>query len=138
MEKNIDISTDKKRLNLPLIHNYLTNSYWAKGRTFEDVKTTIEQCLCFGIYLNGKQIGFARVLTDYVAFAYLMDVFIVEEFQGQGYANILLERVFKYKEVHVNKWMLATKDAHELYAKFSFTSIESPSWLMEYLPNEFR
>ncbi len=134
MEHNIEISTDKTRLDLQMIHDYLTNSYWAKGRTYSEVKTTIEQCLCFGLYLDGRQIGFARVLTDYAVLAYLMDVFILEEFQGNGFSKILLNHIFQLKEIQVNKWLLATQDAHGIYANFGFKSIELPHRLMELTP----
>ena len=75
----ITISTDKSKLQIAVIHSFLTNSYWAKGRTIAEVENTIKNCLCFGVYINDIQIGFGRVATDYTVFAYLMDIFILPE-----------------------------------------------------------
>jgi GNAT superfamily N-acetyltransferase len=84
------ISDDKSKLDVELIHNFLTTSYWAKGRTIEEVKKSIEHSICFGVYKGGKQIGFARIVTDYTVIAYLMDVFILEEYRGNGFSKLLL------------------------------------------------
>jgi len=128
----IRISTDKDKLDISFIHKFLTNTYWAKGRTLEEVKTTIENSFCFGIYTNGKQIGFARVVTDYVVFAYIMDVFIVEEQQGKGYSSLLMDKLLNepaFKKVKT--WRLATADAHFLYEKFGFGALANPEKQME-------
>lgn len=133
---NYTVSNDKTKLDINLIHLFLTNSYWAKGRSLEDVKETMENSDCFGIYENNKQIGFARVVSDYVLFAFLFDVFITEEYRGQGLSKILLNAVFenpKYK--NVRKWYLATKDAHGLYQKFGFQPLARPERLMEKVTN---
>ena len=87
----IIVSTDKTKLDIPFIQNFLKDIYWAAGRTIEEVQTTIDASVCFGIYLNDKQIGFARVITDYVVFGYVMDVFIDENYRGKGYSSILIE-----------------------------------------------
>ena len=130
--KEIIVSDDKSKLDVGLIHKFLTTSYWAEGRTIEQVKNSIEHSICFGVYKDEKQIGFARILTDYTVIAYLMDVFILEEFRGKGFSKLLLKRIFdddKFKRV--KKWMLATKDAHSLYAQFGFGEIKNPDRLME-------
>ena len=130
--KEIIISDDKSKLDVKLIHTFLTTSYWAEGRTIEQVKNSIEHSICFGVYKDDKQIGFARVLTDCTVFAYLMDVFILEEFRGKGYSKMLLNTIFmddRFKSV--KKWMLATKDAHSLYAQFGFGEIKNTERLME-------
>ncbi|HEY7752175.1 MAG TPA: GNAT family N-acetyltransferase [Ignavibacteriaceae bacterium] len=125
------ISDDKSKLDVKLIHNFLTNSYWGNGRTLEEVNRSIEHSFCFGIYSGNKQVGFARVLTDFVIFAYLMDVFIIEEYRGRGLSKILLERIFNdVRFSKIKKWMLATDDAHTLYEKFGFKMIEHPEKLM--------
>jgi GNAT superfamily N-acetyltransferase len=106
------ISDDKSKLDVELIHKFLTSSYWGEGRAIEQVKNSIEHSICFGVYKDDKQIGFARVLTDCTVFAYLMDVFILEEFRGNGFSKRLLKTIFeddRFKSV--KKWMLATKDA---------------------------
>ena len=129
--KGITISTDKNKLDVSLIHEFLTNSYWAEGRTFEQVKTSIENSLCWGIYLNNEQIGFARVLTDGSVVAYLMDVFIIEKYRGNGYSKILLDEILAHKDLQsIGKWILATKDAHDLYRQFGFKEIANPERLM--------
>jgi GNAT superfamily N-acetyltransferase len=126
------VTTDKSKLDVPFIQQFLKDIYWAAGRTFEEVQTTIDNSFCFGIYLNDKQIGFARVITDYVVFAYLMDVFIAEEHRGKGYSSILINSMMtepKLKEVKI--WRLATSDAHFLYEKFGFKALAHPEKMME-------
>ena len=86
----ITISTDKKKLQINVIHGFLTTSYWAKGRTLNEVKKTIKHCLCYGVYLNENQIGFARIATDYTVFAYVMDLFILPGHRGKGYSKHLM------------------------------------------------
>jgi GNAT superfamily N-acetyltransferase len=128
----IAVSTDKTKLNVPFIQDFLKDIYWAAGRTIEEVQTTIDSSVCFGIYLNDVQIGFARVITDYVVFAYLMDVFIAEEHRGKGYSSILISTMMNepvLKEVKI--WRLATSDAHYLYEKFGFKALAHPEKMME-------
>jgi GNAT superfamily N-acetyltransferase len=128
----ITVSTDKKKLDVPFIQHFLKDIYWAAGRTMNEVQTTIDNSFCFGIYLNDKQIGFARVITDYVVFAYMMDVFITEEHRGKGYSSILISAMIGepvLKEVKI--WRLATKDAHFLYEKFGFKTLAYPERMME-------
>ena len=121
------ISTNKNELNISLIHEFLTNSYWAKGRTVSEVKKTIKHSLCFGIYLEQKQIGFARVVTDHVIFAYLMDVFIIEEHRGKGYASLLMNYIINEPRLkEIKRWGLITLDAHFLYKKFGFEMHNPP------------
>jgi GNAT superfamily N-acetyltransferase len=128
----ITVSTDKSQLDIAFIYNFTKTIYWAAPRTMEDVQLCIESSLCFGIYLNGEQIGFARVITDYVVFAYLMDVFIDEKFRGNGYSSILIEAIMKEPALYKIKiWRLATTDAHFLYRKFGFQSLANPEKLME-------
>lgn len=128
----IIVSTDKNKLDIPFIQHFLKDIYWAAGRTLEEVQTSIEHSLCFGIYLDDKQIGFARVITDYVVFAYLMDVFITEEHRGKGYSSVLIESMMKEPQLeNIKIWRLATKDAHFLYRKFGFNELANPEKLME-------
>jgi len=128
----ITVSTDKTHLNVPFIQNFLKDIYWAAGRTMEEVQTTIDSSFCFGIYLEGEQIGFARVVTDYVVFAYLMDVFIDEAHRGKGYASVLIDAMMNEPQLQqVKIWRLATTDAHFLYEKFGFKLLAHPEKLME-------
>lgn len=128
----ITISTDKNQLDIEFIHAFISNTYWAKGRTLAEVKTCIDHSLNFGIYLNNQQIGYARLVTDYVAFAYLMDVFISEEYQKLGYSSLLMDFILKYEPLaNVKVWRLATTDAHYLYQKFGFAPLKSSEKMME-------
>ncbi len=131
MEK-FTISDDSTKLDLNLVHGFLTKTYWAKNRSREEVKLSIENSICFGVFFEERQVGFARVLTDFVTIAYLMDVFIIDDFRSKGLSKILLKKIFDDKRFNnVKKWMLATQDAHELYKKFGFKGITSPEKLME-------
>jgi hypothetical protein len=128
----IVVSTDKSKLHVPFIQNFLKDIYWAAGRTIEEVQTTIDASFCFGIYLDEEQIGFARVVTDYLVFAYLMDVFITEKHRGNGYSSILINAMMTEPQLQQIKiWRLATSDAHFLYEKFGFTALAHPEKMME-------
>jgi len=128
----ITISIDKDKLDVPFIQDFLKDIYWAAGRTIKEVQITIDASVCFGIYLNEKQIGFARVITDYMVFAYVMDVFITEEHRGKGYSSILIENMINEPLLkNVKIWRLATSDAHFLYEKFGFTKLSHPEKMME-------
>lgn len=128
----IEISKDKTRLDINMIHAFLTETYWAKGRTVDQVKASIEHCLCFGVYLENKQIGFARIATDYVVFVYLMDVFILPEFRGKGYSKQLMKVIIEEPLLQSCKtWMLKTSDAHKLYKQFGYTELKHPENVME-------
>lgn len=130
-KENFLISTDKQKLDIKTIHSFLTNSYWSKGITIEKVERSIKHSLCFGVYVEGKQIGFARVTTDYTLFGYLADVFIVDEYRGKGLSKWLMECILNHPEVQdLRSWMLATKDAHDLYKKFGFKPLEEPTKYM--------
>jgi GNAT superfamily N-acetyltransferase len=128
----ISVSTNKTKLDISFIHNFLKDIYWAAPRTIEEVEICIANSFCFGIYLDDKQIGFARVITDYVVFAYLMDVFIDEKYRGNGYSSILIDAMMKEPQLQsVKIWRLATTDAHFLYQKFGFKLLAHPEKLME-------
>lgn len=128
----IEISSDKSKLDIPIIHNFLKETYWAKGRTIEEVSITIENSFCLGFYLNNEQIGFCRIVTDYVVFAYLMDVFILEEHRGKGYSSLLMNALMNDEQLkNISIWRLATSDAHFLYQKFGFNELSNPEKLME-------
>lgn len=128
---NYTISTNKKKLDLFLIHRFLTESYWSKGITIDKVKNSITNSLCFGVYDGTKQVGFARVVTDYSVFGYLADVFIINEYRGNGLSKWLMECTVNHPDVKdLRTWMLATKDAHGLYGKFGFKPLEEPEKYM--------
>lgn len=127
------IETDKDKLDVHKIHQYICNeSYWGKGRTLEEVETTILNSFCFGMYdQNGNQIGFARLVTDYILFAYIMDVIIFSEFQGNGYGKKLVEHIMLHEIIKKVKTVaLKTKDAHALYARHGFKAVgDSAFWM---------
>ena len=132
MRSDIEIDTTKNRLNVEFIHSFITNTYWAKGRTIEAIQTCIDNSLNFGVYLSNIQIGYGRVVTDYVQFAYLMDIFIIEEHRRKGYSKTLMSYIMNYTELQkVKVWRLATSDAHKLYEQFGFTALSNPEKLME-------
>ena len=107
MNNEIIISTDKSRLDINLIHKFLSTSYWAEGRSIEEVNNSIEHSYCFGVYLSNQQIGFARVVSDFTIFAYLMDVFILEEYRGNEYSKVLLNKIFDDEKLPRVKKMVA-------------------------------
>ena len=127
------ISTDQARLDFSLIHEFLsTRSYWALGRPTEVVRRSVENSLAFGVYKTDRQVGFARVITDYATFAWLADVFVVKEFRGQGLSKWLVETIVAHPELQgLRRWVLATKDAHELYRRFGFGELKRPERWME-------
>lgn len=130
--ENLSITSDKNQLDLEFITTFIAQSYWAKDRTLETMQTLIDNSLNFGVFLSGKQIGYARVVTDYGQFAYLMDVFIDKEYQGLGYSKILMKHILENEALkNVKVWRLATSDAHELYRKFGFTELAKPENMME-------
>jgi len=134
INKSFYISTDKLLLNIDIIHSYLSSrSYWATGRTREIIEKSIRHSLCFGVYdTNHQQIGFARVISDYAIFAWLLDVFILENYQGNGLGKQLLTEIFNHPELQgLKRWGLATKDAHSLYEKFGFEILTNPALMME-------
>jgi GNAT superfamily N-acetyltransferase len=127
------ISTDNDRLNIPLIHDFISNqSYWGQGRKVETVQLALNNSLNFGLYKNAHQIGFARVVTDYCTFAWLADVFIVEGYRGAGLSKWLMEVIMNHPRlVNMRRWVLATKDAHGLYGQFGFSPMLQPERWME-------
>ncbi|HKI88378.1 MAG TPA: GNAT family N-acetyltransferase [Draconibacterium sp.] len=133
MQNQIQISTDKSRLDIQLIHKFLAEkSYWANGRSIDTVKRSIDNSLCFGVYLEGKQIGFARVVSDFAVFAWLLDVFILPKQRGKGYGKKLMAIIMAHDQLqNLQRWGLGTDDAHGLYAQFGFTPLQKPQNMME-------
>ncbi len=124
---------DPARLNIALIHEYLsTASYWATGRPLEVVRRSIENSLPFGLFKGTEQAGFARVITDYATFAWLCDVFVLPAYQGRGLGKWLIGVIVAHPRLQgLRRWVLATKDAHGLYAQFEFTELHAPERFME-------
>lgn len=127
------ISTDNDQLDIPFIHKFLsTTAYWSQGRSLAIVERSLNNSLNFGLYKSTRQIGFARVVTDYSTFAWLADVFVLPEHRGQGLGKWLIEVITSHAELQgLRRWVLATRDAHELYRKFGFTNLLQPDRWME-------
>jgi GNAT superfamily N-acetyltransferase len=126
------ISTDASMLDLEVVHGYLSRSYWAAGVPEDVVRRSIENSLCFGVYRGEEQAGFARVVTDRATFAYLADVFVLEDHRGQGIGKWLVEVILSHPELQgLRRWMLATRDAHDLYRRYAFKELARPGIFME-------
>lgn len=126
-----EISTDPARIDVALVHEFLTNSYWAKGIPLETVRLSIEHSIPFGVYHVRQQVGFARIISDLATFAYLGDVFILPSHRGRGLSRWLMECIVSHPDLQgIRRWILATRDAHGLYARFGFSPLKSPdSWM---------
>ncbi len=120
------ISTDRSKLDVEMIHRFLTRSYWAEGIPRETIARSIENSLSFGVYDNREQVGFARVISDFATFAYIADVFILEPYRGRGLAKELMATIMAHPDLQgLRRWSLGTRDAHGLYAQFGFTPVEN-------------
>jgi GNAT superfamily N-acetyltransferase len=129
----IEISTDRARMDVELIHRYLSQeSYWAPGIPRDLVERAIEHSLCFGAFAGDAQIGFARVITDFATFAYVADVFVLQSHRGRGVSKALMKAVRTHPELQrLRRWHLLTRDAHGLYQQFGFREVATPARHME-------
>ena len=126
-----EISTERARLDLDLVHDILTKSYWAEGRRRSVVERSISNSLCFGVYHAGRQVAFARVVSDRAVFAYLMDVFVIPEFRGRGISKALMRAVLDHPDLqNLRMFLLGTRDAHGLYERFGFRPLAEPDRMM--------
>ncbi|HEY5079114.1 MAG TPA: GNAT family N-acetyltransferase [Opitutaceae bacterium] len=126
------ISWDRAAQQADRIHAYLTRSYWCEGIPLSTVKRSIEGSLCIGVFTKGEQVGFARVITDSATFAYLCDVYVLEDHRGKGLATWMLEEILAYPALQgLRRFTLATRDAHALYARHGFKPLSRPESFME-------
>jgi GNAT superfamily N-acetyltransferase len=141
------IITDKSKMDIKVIHAFLSRSYWAENIPIETVERSIEGSLCFGVFYNdnqpstpGQQVGFARLVTDKATFAYLADVFIIEEHRGNGLSKWMMEAIMTYSELQgLRRIILATRDAHGLYAQFGFTPLNNVDrWMQIHNPDIYK
>jgi len=127
-----EITCDNTRLDISAIHSFLSESYWSAGIPRAVVERAISNSLCFGVLCQGQQVGFARVITDKATFAYLADVYILPEHRGKGLSRRLMEQIVRHPDLQgLRRMLLATRDAHALYAKFGFKPLAAPDRIME-------
>jgi GNAT superfamily N-acetyltransferase len=137
-DSNFEISTDRRRLDVGMIYRFLSEqSTWAVGISRDIVERSIDNSLCFGGFVDGRQVAFARVVTDYATFANMVDVFVLPEYRGRGYSKRLVQAIVDHPSLQgLRRFMLATSNAHGLYARFGFNVPAKPETLMErYFPN---
>jgi GNAT superfamily N-acetyltransferase len=134
-----EVSTDPTRLDIEAIHAFLATTYWSPGVPLSTVRRAVENSVCVGVYLAGQQVGFARMVTDKATFAYLADVYILEEHRGNGLSKRMLEVLLKLEALQgLRRMMLATRDAHALYEQFGFKALATPVRFMElHNPNAY-
>ena len=139
-KEDFTISTDKRRIDVNYVHNFLRTSYWAENIPMDVVQRSIRGSLCFGIYNEETQIGFARVITDEATFAYLADVFIDEDYRGRGLSKWLVETILSYPTLQgLRRFMLATRDAHGLYREFGFSELTFVDrWMHIHWPDVYK
>jgi GNAT superfamily N-acetyltransferase len=126
------VSTNPSKLDIDAIHDFLTHCYWSEGIPRDSVTRAILHSLCFGLYEGGKQVGFARVISDYSTYAYLCDVYVLEPYRGKGLGTWLMSCVMKHPDLQgLRRFTLLTRDAHGLYKKFGFAAMKDPSRYME-------
>jgi N-acetylglutamate synthase-like GNAT family acetyltransferase len=140
MSEPYEISTDLECLDIDLIHDFLSTSYWAQDIPRELVEKSIRHSLCFGVYRGGRQVGFARVISDFATFAYIADVFVSPDERGHGASKRLMQAIKEHAQLQgLRRWILATRDAHGLYEQFGFQPLANPSTFMEiHNPNLYR
>lgn len=134
------ISTDRSLLDIDAIQRFLAeDSYWARERTIEQTRTAIENSICFGLFQGDRQVGFARVVSDKATFAYIGDVFVIDEYRGRGLSKWLMEIIIAHPDLQgLRRWVLATRDAHSLYEKYGFHGLTYPErWMERPAPNAY-
>ena len=138
MEDKYSISTETQRLDIGMIHHFLsTEAYWSLNVSKETVIRSIEHSLCFGVYKDSEQVGFARVISDYATIAYLGDVFILEAHRGQGLSKLLMKAIMNHANLQgLRRWILLTGDAHDLYKKYGWTELADSTVWMERHDND--
>ena len=134
------IATDKEKINIPYVHAFLSRSYWAENIPLEVVRRSIEGSLCFAVFHEEEQIGFARVITDAATFAYLADVFIDERYRGRGLSKWLMAVITAHPSLQgLRRFLLATRDAHGLYRQFGFGPLTfTDRWMQIHQPNVYK
>jgi GNAT superfamily N-acetyltransferase len=138
--RDIEITTDKERVDVEFVHTFLVDeSYWARDRSIEQTRTAIDNSICFSVFLDGRQVAFARVVSDKATFAYLGDVFVDADYRSSGIGKLLMKTIVQHPEVQgLRRWLLATRDAHGLYERYGFSSLRFPDrWMEKTAPNAY-
>ena len=131
MSESYEISDDPNRLDFAVIHGFLRSSYWAREIPREVVERAIQNSLCVGAFCAGRQVGFARVVTDYATFGYIADVFVLPEHRGRGVAKLIMQAILDHPRLQgFRRLLLATQDAHRLYEQFGFQPLSHPEYFM--------
>lgn len=145
MKMDYSITTDKDKMSIDAIHEYLSRSYWAENVPKNVIAKAVENSLCFAVIAhdeegNESQVGFARLITDMATFAYLADVYVLEEHRGNGLSKMMMEQIVKHPQLQgLRRIMLATRDAHGLYEKYGFTPLTDQTMFMQlWTPNVYR
>jgi GNAT superfamily N-acetyltransferase len=137
-ETALTISTDPSRLDLDVIHGFLATSYWAAGIPRQTVERAVRHSLCFGAFAGDRQVGFARVISDYATYAYICDVFVVPTHRGRGVGKQLMAAIMAHPDLQgLRRWTLFTRDAHGLYRQYGFGEPRHPKRLMEVLRSPY-
>jgi GNAT superfamily N-acetyltransferase len=132
MTSDYELSTDRARMDLDAIHAFLSRAYWSPGVPREVVERAIAGSLCFGVFLHGEQVAFARVVTDRATFGYLADVYVLEAHRGRGLSRRMMDAVVAHPDLQgLRRLLLATRDAHGLYARYGFRPLAAPERFME-------
>src|SRR5262245_39162568 len=134
------LSTDKSKIDVEIVHEFLSHSYWAENIPLDVVQKSIDNSLCFALYHHDRLIGFARAISDFATFAYLADVFVLPAERGKDLSTWLMETVLEHPQLQgLRRFILATRDAHGLYARFGFTPFDKPErWMQVHDPDVYR
>lgn len=134
------ISTEKSKIDVDEVHQFLSHSYWAENVSKNIVQKSIDNSFCFGVYHYRKQVGFARVISDFATFAYLADVFILPDDRGKGLSKWLMQVIVDHPKLDgLRRFTLATRDAHKLYSQFGFTALDKPDrWMQRHNPDVYK
>ena len=133
----IKIISDPDLFDYSFIYEKLITTYWGSSRTLEIIEKSFRNSLSAMIYIDNQPAGFGRIVTDYAVFAYVADIYIDTAFRGQSLSKTLMHYFMNHDSLKsINKWMLVTQDAHELYARYGFSSVKQPERYMEYYPNK--
>jgi len=133
------LSSDLARMDVDVVHDYLSREYWSRGIPRDVVERSMQNSVCFGVFCGAEQVGFARVISDFATFAYVADVFVLEQHRGRGLATWLMQFVMQHPRLQgLRRWALATRDAHGLYEKVGFKLLNPDRWMEIVVPDIYK